>query len=57
MSVEVALLGRKTFALTHATTPIALTKAREYAEVAVNHSIEVDMAVSGQDVDNASTFA
>lgn len=45
LSIEVALLGSKVFALTHATTPIALTKAKEYAEVGVNHSTEVAMAV------------
>lgn len=45
LSVEVAFLGSRALALTHATTPIEPTKANEYTEVAVNHSVVADMVV------------
>ena len=41
LSNDFAFLG----ADTHATTPILATKAREYADVGVNHSVDVAMAV------------
>jgi hypothetical protein len=50
LSKEVAFLGRKAFAEIYATTPMALTKPSEYAEVAVNHSTEVPDMISYEQI-------